>query len=459
LAFSPKEKFMAEAIKGFYSPRNPTTKDFYRLVEDHAENLEAIYPEKYERVFGFLRPVVKTTMDRYLECGIYENGFARVRCGDCRSEYLVPFSCKTRGGFCNSCSEKRSLIFAEHINTKILEEVNHKHYVFSIPKIIRPYFKFNRKLLGKLCHCCYDTVKTFYQEVVPDKDAVPGAVLIYQTFGAEAANYHCHVHGLFSEGAFDKSGQFYPVTGIPYKRMEEYFRLSVLGMLKNEGLISEDLIRNLLGWKHSGFNIHAEGKAVINDDQGRERLAKYMIRPPISMARLTYDRENQVVYYRTDKETLSFDPVEFLARLSVHVPNAREQTVRYMGYYSNKSRGMRKRAGLSEAEIEIMEQDEKESRSRNCAWARLIKKVYETSPLVCKKCGGEMKVIAIITDYETRKKILKHLGLWNQRIHSPPSLPNFHPPPGIDPPVNVDSYFQDFLPPDDHYIIDQPFFP
>jgi hypothetical protein len=37
----------------------------------------------------------------------------------------------------------------------------------------------------------------------------------------------------------------------PFKRymqkMEEYFRLSVLGMLKKEGLISEDLIRNLLG--------------------------------------------------------------------------------------------------------------------------------------------------------------------------------------------------------------------
>jgi hypothetical protein len=92
LAFSPKEKFMAEAIKGLYRPRNPTTKYFYRLVEDHAGNLEAVYPEKYERVFGFFRPVVKTTMDRYLECGIYENGFARVRCGDCRSEYLVPFS-------------------------------------------------------------------------------------------------------------------------------------------------------------------------------------------------------------------------------------------------------------------------------------------------------------------------------------------------------------------------------
>ncbi len=39
-----------------------------------------------------------------------------------------------------------------------------------------------------------------------------------------------------------------------------------------------------------------------------------MIRPPISITRLTYDRENQVVHHRTDKGILDFDPVEFLAR-------------------------------------------------------------------------------------------------------------------------------------------------
>jgi len=181
-----------------------------------------------------------------------------------------------------------------------LEDVNHKHYVFNIPKIIRPYFKYDRKLLGKLCRCGYDTVSAFYRKVVPDETAVPGAVLIYQTFGADAANYHCHVHGLFSEGVFDKEGRFYPVTGLPKKKMEDYFRLEVLGMLKKEGLISDDLIRNLLSWKHSGFSVHSEGKVVANDDDGRERLAKYMIRSPISTKRLTYDRENQIVYYRTD---------------------------------------------------------------------------------------------------------------------------------------------------------------
>ncbi|HEB32490.1 MAG TPA: hypothetical protein ENI15_16720 [Spirochaetes bacterium] len=30
------------------------------------------------------------------------------------------------------------------------------------------------------------------------------------------------------------------------------------------------------------------------------------------------------------------------------------------------------------------------------SWARLIQKVYEVDPLICEKCGHEMRVIAVI---------------------------------------------------------------
>ena len=32
------------------------------------------------------------------------------------------------------------------------------------------------------------------------------------------------------------------------------------------------------------------------------------------------------------------------------------------------------------------------------AWASLIQKVYEVDPLECPKCGGPMRVIAVIDD-------------------------------------------------------------
>ena len=43
------------------------------------------------------------------------------------------------------------------------------------------------------------------------------------------------------------------------------------------------------------------------------------------------------------------------------------------------------------------------------AWARLIAKVYEIDPLVCPRCGSEMRLIAVITDPAEVRTILRHL--------------------------------------------------
>ena len=55
------------------------------------------------------------------------------------------------------------------------------------------------------------------------------------------------------------------------------------------------------------------------------------------------------------------------------------------------------------------------------AWARLIAKVYEIDPLVCPRCGSEMRLIAVITDPAEVRKILRHL------------LKIGRAPPGLDP--------------------------
>jgi hypothetical protein len=38
------------------------------------------WEEKYERPHGFWRSFVDEQVMRYLDCGLFENGFARVRC-------------------------------------------------------------------------------------------------------------------------------------------------------------------------------------------------------------------------------------------------------------------------------------------------------------------------------------------------------------------------------------------
>ncbi len=138
---------MAEALHGICKSRNPQSTPFYQLVEDYGERLKNVYPDRYEHQFGYYRPVTEKTFFRYLDCGILRCGFARIRCDHCHSEYLLPFSCKTRS-FCPSCHAKRSAVFAERVCDEVLESVTHRHYVFSIPKILRIYFRYNRRLLS-----------------------------------------------------------------------------------------------------------------------------------------------------------------------------------------------------------------------------------------------------------------------------------------------------------------------
>ncbi|MFH1709079.1 MAG: transposase zinc-binding domain-containing protein, partial [Planctomycetota bacterium] len=52
-------------------------------------------------------------------------GFARVRCPQCKHEYLVAFSCKARG-FCPSCQSKRRAEFAAFLTEAVLAPVPHR---------------------------------------------------------------------------------------------------------------------------------------------------------------------------------------------------------------------------------------------------------------------------------------------------------------------------------------------
>ena len=53
------------------------------------------------------------------------------------------------------------------------------------------------------------------------------------------------------------------------------------------------------------------------------------------------------------------------------------------------------------------------------SWSYFIRKVYETDPLTCPKCQGEMRIISFIDQPDVIRKILQHLGLWEES-HTPP---------------------------------------
>jgi hypothetical protein len=52
-------------------------------------------------------------------------------------------------------------------------------------------------------------------------------------------------------------------------------------------------------------------------------------------------------------------------------------------------------------------------------WANLVRRVYETDPLVCPRCGAEMRVVGFITQPAVIKHILDHIRR-RERVSRPP---------------------------------------
>jgi hypothetical protein len=135
-----------------------------------------------------------------------------------------------------------------------------------------------------------------------------------------------------------------------------------------------------------------------------------------------------VIYQsKNDASSKTFEALDWLAQLTTHIPNRGEQMCRYYGFYSNKSRGMRKKAGEDDA-IPALMNPMLTSRAMRKSWARLIQKVYHVDPLLCPKCKGTMKVISFIEEPAVIRKILVHLDLWDIRNHDPPVKTHEHIP-------------------------------
>jgi hypothetical protein len=144
--------------------------------------------------------------------------------------------------------------------------------VFTIPKRLRPYFRYDRALLGDLAACAWRALRLWVLAYFEDEAAVPGALGFIQTAG-ELLNWHPHVHLLVSDGVFDRGGTFTRFTCLDTDLIERLFRAEVLRLLMAKGLICQDVVDNLLSWQHSGFSVHGDVK--VADREAAARLGRY----------------------------------------------------------------------------------------------------------------------------------------------------------------------------------------
>ena len=426
------ESVAAASSPHVYRPRRPERTVLYRALALHFEHFVQVYEERFRHTHGYLRGCVEPTVHRYLDCGIFDQGVARVRCPECRHEFLIAFSCKLRG-LCPSCHQKRELLWVDWAEQELLEDVPHRQVVFTIPKRLRIFFRYERKLLGQLAGCAWRALNLYFTAYFDGADVIPGAVGFVQTSG-ELLNFHPHVHVLVTDGGFLPDGSFRPLAWFDSQHVERLFRAELLRMLLGKELVTKAVVDNLLSWHHSGFSAH--GAVRVEDRKGAVRLGRYMIRCPIVLKRLSWHADSGEVSYRArptrrggaDGGEARWDVLEFLARVVDHIPEPSQQTVRYWGFYANAARGKRRKAALAgDAAQAPPRQDEDEfTRHARLSWAKLIRRVYEVDPLLCPFCGAEMKILAFILDFGAAKAIRKSLELPAQEpeplAHAPPEV-------------------------------------
>ena len=313
------------------------------------------WEDLFERRYGFWRGLLDGVVARYLDCGIFERGFARIRCPACAAEHLLAFSCKGRG-LCPSCGAKRAAEFADFLQDEVVADVGHSQWVFTVPKLLRPYFMHHRELLGPLCTAAWQTVCELMAVAAgEEKGFRPGMVAMSQTFG-DQLNLHPHVHALVTRGGWTGSGEWVPVPYVSSSAAEHLFRHKVIGLLQRAGLLDEIL---------DALDFVARLLAHVPDP--RRHLVHY------------YGAYSNVVRGKLKARGQAQQAASLAPVPGVHPPPPSSSV--------SPSLAVLRRG-----------------------WAQLIRRVYEIDPLVCPRCQGVMRVVSFITEGRVIRRILDHLG-------------------------------------------------
>lgn len=134
-----------------------------------------------------MRQEVLKAVYAFLACGIPEHGLARIFCDACGHDFFLAFSCRQRG-VCPSCATKRSILFGEKI-AELARPITHVHITFTVPKLLRAYFRRNRTLLKWLTQSANWAVKTYFSESLGITEGYTGGIYCLQTHGG-LYNFH-----------------------------------------------------------------------------------------------------------------------------------------------------------------------------------------------------------------------------------------------------------------------------
>ena len=192
-----------------------------------------------------------------------------------------------------------------------------------------------------------------------------------------------------------------------------------------------------------GDNLHAGVAVGAADRAGLERLARTISRGPVAKGRLSRASSGDVVLHMkrtwSDGTTeVRFTPLAFVERLASLVPPPRAHQVLYHGVLAPHS-AWRARVvptspvddegacdGEQEDEVasrRVLSSTERRRGSRWVPWARLLWRVFAVDGTACPRCGGRMRLRALVWRPPASVRVLTSLRRSAMRARAPPCAP------------------------------------
>jgi hypothetical protein len=311
-----------------------------------------------------------------------------------------------------------------------------------------------------------------------------GAVAFIHRFGS-SLNPHVHFHVCVVDGVFEQvPGEgdvdadadvqasppgvvFHPASAIDadaVAQVQATLRKRILRAFVGRGLLESCDAKDMLAYQHSGFSVDAGVCIEAHDRAALERLLRYCARPPFAMERLR--KEGVALVYRCAKQRseptsdkrgakadeLTLTPLELIDRIAALVPPPRTHRHRYFGVLAPNAplrcavtalaQGAAAQPATAQAEpastgegalgvgnarptqaepAQPVPVPVPPKRPAHYLWAVLIARIYEVFPLLCPKCGGQMRLIAFVTEGTQIRKILDHIGVDSEPPHISPA--------------------------------------
>jgi hypothetical protein len=353
---------------------------------------------------------------------------------------------------------------------RVLPPVPLRQWVLSLPKVLRYLLAYDGKLCRAVAKVAMQEVFRYQRlrarralGLGSTRQAHTGAMVAVQRFGS-ALNLNIHFHALVLDGVFvvDAFGnpafvELAPPSLADLHRVAARIAEAVLALLRRRRIWlddqdeSEDPVaqrsESLAGmatasisgtlafgsagakpvrlqdarvWlpeqveragKALGFVLDAEVRVSADNRFHRERLCRYLLRPPLAKGRLHETMDGRYALelktpWPDGTRVIFFSGEELVARLSALVPPPRMHMVHYFGVLAPNAR-LRKQVvpdAPDDADLDPCGHSVAYAETRNgrtirrrwVPWAQLLLKVFAVDVMACPRCDSRMQRIAVI---------------------------------------------------------------